>query len=310
MGDCRLPDRQSRPPPQQTHWPARLPRQATASITIENSRKPRAPCMPTRSRKKDKANEFSLIPERKLLELYSWTVRCRLLGELLEGVHRSASPLDLEAASVAVCLDLKNGDRVFTTGQEFLPAYVRARNLAGAMQVLREPAASVAVRLSEALEAARAFKQAKTDHLVAVFCAGAEGRSQAWKKALRVADAETLPVIFVRILESGSEISGHAEHGFPAIPADGHDVVAIYRVASESFAHARMGHGATLIECIPWALAGEDGNDAVLNLERFLTPRGIATASTKAGVKAGFARVLREWSQPGKGRKATRQRSR
>lgn len=250
--------------------------------------------MPTQSRKKDKANEFSLIPESRLLELYSWAVRCRLLGELLEGMHRSAPTRDLEAAAVAVCLDLKRGDRLFTTGREFLPAFVRNRKLEAATAALRGPAASIAARLKEVLAAAREAKQAKAGHLVAVFCAGAAGRGAAWKKALRTADAEKLPLIFVRLLEREEETSGHAEHGFPAIPADSHDVVAIYRVASESFTHARLGHGAALIECVPWALAAEDDKDAVLNLERFLAPRGIATERTKAGVKAGFARMLRQ----------------
>ena len=266
--------------------------------------------MPTRLNRRDKANEFSLIPKRKLLELYSWTVRCRLLGELLEGIHRSAPARDLEAAAAAVCLDLRRGDRVFTTGCEFLPAFVHARKVDAALGALREPATSVAARLQEAITAAREVKQANAGHLVAVFCAGAAGRGAAWKKALRIANAETLPVIFVRILEGEAEISGHAEHGFPAIPADRHDVVAIYRVASESFAHARHGHGATLIECIPWALAGKSDKDAVLNLERFLAPRGIATERTKAGVRAGFARTVRGAAKPRAGGKATRKSSR
>ena len=250
--------------------------------------------MPNRSHKKDKANEFSLIPQSKLLELYSWTVRCRLLGELLEGVPQAVPPRDLEAAAVAVCLDLKPGDEVVSVDCEFLPAFVRHRKLDAALGALREPAASVAARMNEVLAAARQAKQANAGSLVAVFGAGRVARSTAWKNALRAANSETLPVILVHILDAEAEASGHDEHGFPAIPADVHDVVALYRVAAESFAHARHGHGATLIECIPWALEGEEHNDAVLNFERFLAARGIATERTRAAVKAGFARSVRQ----------------
>lgn len=266
--------------------------------------------MPTRSNRKDKANEFSLIPKRKLLELYSWTVRCRLLGELLEGARRSKPVRDLEAAAVAVCLDLKRGDRVFTTGCEFLPAFVHRQKVDAALGTFHAPAASVSARMKEAVAAARQAKQANAGRLVTVFCTGATGGSAAWKNALRTANAETLPVIFVRILESEAEASGHAEHGFPAIPADCHDVVAIYRVASESFAHARQGHGATLIECIPWALAGKNDHDAALNLERFLAPRGIATERITAGVKTSFARALRQAAKLAADKKSTRKKSR
>ena len=263
--------------------------------------------MPIQSRNRDKANEFSLIPERKLLELYSWTVRCRLLGDLLEGAHPCANSRDLEAAAVAVCLDLRRGDRIFATGGEFLPAYVRDRKLEAALEALRAPGPSVSARLKEALAAARELKRSRTRSIVAVFCAGAAGRGAAWKQALSIADAETLPLIFVRILSARDAGSGHAEHGFAAIPADCHDVVAIYRVAAESFAHARRGDGATLIECAWWPLAEDGGNDAVVNLEDFLDARGIGVARTKAAASASFGRDVRRFVKPRPGRKTARQ---
>ena len=247
--------------------------------------------MPTPSRKKDKANEFSLIPPARLLELYGWLLKCRMLQEQLGA---PAAMRDREAAAVAVCLDLKRGDRVFAIGREFLPAFVRSRKVEAALAARQVPAATAASTLAEALAAGRELRQAKAKHIVAIFCSGAAGRGSSWKKALSTASAEKLPVIFVRILDSEAEASGHAEHGFPAIPADSHDVVAIYRVASESIAHARYGNGATLIECLPWTLAGEERGDAVRNMEHYLEPRKIACARTRAQVQGQFARRLRE----------------
>ena len=245
--------------------------------------------MPTRSRKKDKATEFSLIRPARLLELYGWLLKCRMLEE---HIGAPASLRDQEAAAVAVCLTLKRGDQVFAIGRECLPSLVRSGKVEAARAAWNAPATSPAATVQEALAAARKLQQAKTGNIAIVFCAGAAGRGAAWKKALSAAGTEKLPVIFVRILSSEAETSGHAEHGFPAIPADSHDVVAIYRVASESMAHARYGNGATLIECLPWTLAGEERGDALRNMEHYLGPRKIAFERTRAQVRTRFARKL------------------
>jgi TPP-dependent pyruvate/acetoin dehydrogenase alpha subunit len=51
---------------------------------------------------------------------------------------------------------------------------------------------------------------------------------------------------------------------------DGNDVVAVYRVASEAIAHARKGHGPTLIDCrlsIP--------ADPLQNMRNYLIGKGL-----------------------------------
>src|SRR5262249_24241143 len=113
---------------------------------------------------------------------------------------------------------------------------------------------------------------------------------------LRSAAAEQLPILFV--CDGGStrqDLAAKAyEHGLPGIPVDGHDAVAIYRVASESLAHARQGNGPTLIECKPWTAGKAKKRDAVRNMEEYLLRKGLFSAQQRAEVKALFASELEE----------------
>jgi TPP-dependent pyruvate/acetoin dehydrogenase alpha subunit len=77
------------------------------------------------------------------------------------------------------------------------------------------------------------------------------------------------------------------EFHFPVIPVDGNDVVAVYRVASESITHARMRHSATLIECHLW-----DGDDPILKMEQYLQRKGLFTPRLKRNIASAFAREL------------------
>jgi pyruvate dehydrogenase E1 component alpha subunit len=135
---------------------------------------------------------------------------------------------------------------------------------------------------------------------VAFGCASAEIR-ELWQEALHVASEENLPLVFVRVGVDGrgKEKKGKAKgFGVPDMNVDGNDVVAVYRVASEAIAHARKGNGATLIECIPFRVAGvESGQsgcegDPLLNIEKYLGRKGLFKPEFKAEVVAGFEREL------------------
>jgi pyruvate dehydrogenase E1 component alpha subunit len=76
-------------------------------------------------------------------------------------------------------------------------------------------------------------------------------------------------------------------YSFPTIAVDGNDVVAVYRVAHEAIAHARMGDGPSLIEC------QTDGpGDPILNMEKYLSGKGLFTDGFKAEVTDRFRREL------------------
>ena len=69
-------------------------------------------------------------------------------------------------------------------------------------------------------------------------------------RANRSLSDKRLPVLFVHQTSDLSETSRAQVCGVPIIPVDGGDVVAVYRVATESITHARKGNGPTLIDCI------------------------------------------------------------
>jgi len=245
-------------------------------------------CFSSRLMPKKTKEKFSLIPEKKLLALYAGLLKCRMVEE---SVGRGAFA-GKEAPAVAAVIDLRDGDKVIAGVADFLPQFVKGQS-PGAVPRKRKARSKPAIDLLRSgITASRSLQRKKSGNIAVVFC---DAAGAATEKYLRAAGDEQLPVIFVRNgnPRSASRIPGPA-CGFPAITVDSDDVVAIYRVASESIAHARRGNGATLIECVPWPLAEEGEADAVASMERYLTQHGVAFERSKARVKEGFARKLRD----------------
>ena len=96
-----------------------------------------------------------------------------------------------------------------------------------------------------------------------------------WRKILDRAIREKLPILFVSLV-AGEKPRPYAPptirgYTFPSIAVDGHDVVAVYRVASESIAHARKGHGPTLIESMHVS-----PGCPLRNMEDYLAAKGLS----------------------------------
>jgi TPP-dependent pyruvate/acetoin dehydrogenase alpha subunit len=141
-----------------------------------------------------------------------------------------------------------------------------------------------------------------------------------WDEALAVAGMHSLPILFVvrHILPEGSarsrkraqdqDLSSQSQrHGFPGIPVDGNDVVAVYRVAYESLERARRGGGPTLIACetYPGGDRADDGRgrrgrlrepgiDPIRYMEEYLLRKGLFSEAWKKQVIREFARELDE----------------
>jgi TPP-dependent pyruvate/acetoin dehydrogenase alpha subunit len=144
--------------------------------------------------------------------------------------------------------------------------------------------------------------------VVVVYALAGEVPAGLWKKALRFAAEQELPVVFV-VLPAARARGGRAKTGgvsalalgcgVPAIVVDADDAVAIYRVAQESIGHARIGGGAALMECVPFVPVGSTGKarvtqDAIAELERTMAQRGIANrAWMEREAKAFAKRVAR-----------------
>ncbi|MDR3745576.1 MAG: thiamine pyrophosphate-dependent enzyme [Acidobacteriaceae bacterium] len=143
--------------------------------------------------------------------------------------------------------------------------------------------------------------------VVVFYALPGEVPSSLWKKALKFAAEQDLPVVFVVL--PAARVRGAAKVGgvsalamgcaVPGIAVDADDAIAIYRVAQESIGRARAGGGAALIECVPFLLEGKGvaakrtaNADAIATLERYLLGRGIATKIWMESEAKSFAKRL------------------
>lgn len=252
--------------------------------------------MPTRRKQPKVKESFSLIPQRRLLELYAGLVRCQQLASGAAG-FRIRARQGTAAPAVALVTALRAGDAIATSPTDVLPEFVRnQRKLQAFFTGLNsaEPRPSFAAQLKSALAAARGHQRGNKGNVSVIFGHGAQTAGAAWNNALAAAARERLPILFVSLSEleaAGGKPS--TSLGFPSIHADSNDVVAIYRVASEAMAHARRGNGATLIRCFEWpaSLAQCSAtNEPVANMERYLSGARIPVSRTRTAAIAQLRR--------------------
>jgi TPP-dependent pyruvate/acetoin dehydrogenase alpha subunit len=223
------------------------------------------------------AEGFSLISNQKLLALYSTMLLCRGIAEssgarLQQGrpSRRLISILGHEAAAVGAAIDLLPADTV--AAALWPDAVLKAVN----------PSVSVSSGILDAARSALANHALTNEgsHSVTLLFSDSKRTSKAsWRKALDLAAAQNLPMLFVSLNHEGDRQQPTQAvpvrqtkkgYAFPSICVDGNDVVAVYRVASEAIARARKGHGPTIIEC-PLAHPG----DPIKNMEKYLIRKGL-----------------------------------
>jgi len=231
---------------------------------------------------------FSLISNQKLLQLYASMIKCRLLderiraeqGQLAASGSAVLPPKGREAAIVGVLMDVLTDDTVHAPPLDLLPLFVHGTPLANLFRILRmgRPTPSATAEVGN---------QAKDIKKIRVAVSGGDDAEQlAWTEALRLASLHRSPTIFLCWKPRKTPAVD-----FPIMTVDACDVVAVYRVASESISHARQGFGPTLIECQPW-----QGSDAtrnpLLNMEKYLDRKGLFNRAMKAEISAGFRAEL------------------
>ena len=149
----------------------------------------------------------------------------------------------------------------------------------GAAAALRA-AAAVAKKSAEAAGVAPAQRG-----VVVAYVRLGETTAAVWRRVLESAATQVLPVVFVVMPGAAAAkargVSALArECGVPGIAVDGHDAVAIYRVAQESIGRARAGGGAVLLECVPFVPRGSARKpypkpDAIAGIEGYMLQRGV-----------------------------------
>jgi pyruvate dehydrogenase E1 component alpha subunit len=267
-------------------------------------------------------NGFSLISNDKLLQLYTTMLKCRMTEERIRDISRRNGAVDLqeaknhEAAVVGVGLDLLPGDTLapspgglilcFVKGlplnrifSALLPGSAGARPRYAPLKLI-SPSLGLGAQLNRALKAAAANKASKNKKIAVAFCGRSSGSAGVLQEAMRRAGKLNLPILLICHSDSGDEqICLKADEcGFPGVTVDGDDAVAVYRVATEAVAHARRGSGPTLMECRPWALAGQgtgarrSAGNSILKMEKYLAGKGLFDRKLKSAVTASFRREL------------------
>ncbi|MGD0938375.1 MAG: thiamine pyrophosphate-dependent enzyme [Terracidiphilus sp.] len=252
-------------------------------------------------------NGFSLISNEKLIQLYASLVRCRMITERVRTLSkqhkfdgRNGGATGWEAAMVGVVINLQPEDSVAPSRSSSLANLIKDLRLdrrvissllfGGATHEVPDD------ELAAAIELAQSNQRKQNGKIVAVFRDRDEASGKCWNEALGLADADRLPMLFVSHptirsapgARAGILKSSAWSHGFPAIPVDGSDVVAVYRVATEAIAHARKGNGATLIECFTVLSNDIQETDPVLKMEAYLNRKGLFSEQLKCEVAAGF----------------------
>jgi TPP-dependent pyruvate/acetoin dehydrogenase alpha subunit len=156
------------------------------------------------------------------------------------------------------------------------------------------PSLGLKAQLDRAVLAAKENKKRRNKKIVVAFCGSASDAPEL-EEAMRAAGKFSLPILFVchSSSDAAPTCAKAQEYGFPGVVVDGDDAVAVYRVYTEAVAHAHRGNGATLLECVPWKVAGRKAvSNPVVNMERYLRRKGLFSKKLKDSAIAEFSSEL------------------
>ena len=273
------------------------------------------PVAPVRARSK---SAFSLISDHQLQQMYATMLRCRRIAETENG-DSNLSTIGQEAAVVGVAIDLQPEDTVLPFRDARTARHIKGAPLKASIGADIHPhkqewdeiaanmiprSASVAAQLHLATAVALANKAKKNSNIVVAFLEQEAISVADFQSTLDFAAAQDLPMIFVWAHNLGmktrpnskllEEISTRAQAcNIPAIPVDGNDVVAVYRVAFESVQRARNGGGPTVIEAHTHRTAQGSEHDPIATMERYLDRRELFTTEWKLQLLEHFDHQLR-----------------
>ncbi len=228
----------------------------------------------------------------------------------------------LPLSTTLLQLDGRPGDAAGTNASLPLPGKIAEPSLNGCGPFDTGARLALANRLKKNSGVVVAFSHDDSASRRSSLHSSSRSSLQTWDEALGLAGTQSLPILFVvqwvprgastRLKEraNSKDLSSQAQrHGFPGIPVDGNDVVAVYRVAYESLERARRGGGPTLIECKTYSFDDQAkpshkeksrsqgsvdgwGHDPIQYMERYLSRKGLFAEAWKNQVAGEFARRL------------------
>jgi pyruvate dehydrogenase E1 component alpha subunit len=276
-----------------------------------------------------------VLNNEKLKELYATMVKCRMLAERAQSLQPSARKhqhdfYGLEAMLVGAgahllpqdCIALEHGSFVAKLIKGTPLQSILARSQTHENGDTQGPHCSsapnagnrITLNMSAVLKLGESMKGSGA---VTLMCCTRESDNMIFESdAMALAATKKLPVVclvessFDSRLELPSQPSGPyvgADPAFyPNIPADGNDVVAVFRVTQEAIRRAREGHGPAVIECITSRAnttkqrAAKDATtrhiaqDPLIFMEQYLRRKNLWTDEWSHSLVAAFRKELEE----------------
>jgi TPP-dependent pyruvate/acetoin dehydrogenase alpha subunit len=272
-----------------------------------------------------RATGGSLISDKKLKQLYATMLYGRLLTEharRLRGRRRDlySRSLGQEAIATGCVIDLQPHDTIVLSAHDQMAALVKgvplkdliAQLYAGDSDLdtrkseILEPAPDLARQLELANEAALEHRKLAKGNVVVAFTGMPATTLDSQPSEFKFAARRNLPVIFV--VQNNPWVLSEANNGrlraamktqiegLTSITVDGNDVVAVYRVAHESFDRVRQGGGPVLIEARTYSQDGRPllrtERDPLIHMERYLSAKKLFTTRWKNQLQQRFSRDL------------------
>jgi TPP-dependent pyruvate/acetoin dehydrogenase alpha subunit len=252
----------------------------------------------------------ALISNDKLKQIYSTMQKCRILDTQARKVaHGLLSSKGHEAALVGTAIDLLTGDTLLFENSA-IAEFLQKSRLRTLFENLPKPSASKRKREPRALAlnaeahvsiatgVALANHSNESSNIIVVFFNSSDALTASARLSLALAAIQKLPVIYVSLGPAHVEDTARS-YGFPAIPVDGNDAVAVYRVAHECITRARQGAGPSLIECKTFLM--EDGKakhtkpsrNPLGHMEQYLKTKGIFTETWKQNLIRTFEKEVK-----------------
>ncbi|WP_353071520.1 thiamine pyrophosphate-dependent enzyme [Tunturiibacter gelidoferens] len=244
--------------------------------------------------------ENPLVPNKKLLQMYSVMADARALDEHIAGMQKGVkarrrleSTKGQEACRVSTALELLPGDLVSDSQAgvvmdliagaqskaqidsllgrvvEFHAGKIDGARLAreGALARVLPWVEDASSRLRMAMGAALSFKTLKRGSVVVAYVGRSELDKKERQEIIESVAKLDLPMILVVLPSRGDKKDGVNQlsakvrgWGMPGIPVDANDAVALYRVTQESLGRIRGGGGPVLIECKGYRVDGVGGD--------------------------------------------------
>lgn len=233
-------------------------------------------------------------------------LQCRILDSHARSLHGGASWKGLEATAVGTSIDLRAEDAIvfssgaavasFLKGVPLLSIFAESHKRSSPRVKKRQKnVASAAASTQGALATGIAYAHStgSKESVTVAFLSGNPADSEAGRAALRFAGAHKLPIIYV-YRDEAVEAAQMYSYGYPVIPVDGSDVVAVYRVAHECTIRAREGGGPSVIACgfASKSRSGTKTQDPLRNMEEYLSAKGLDMNKRKESIIRAFEKAI------------------